>query len=82
MTAQGRIHEKQKELFELCKESHSQCLILIDNKDFAHYNVFVNLRTTPGIEATESDYLRLINNLSEAVFKLSKGNYCIKPSTP
>lgn len=78
MTAQGRIHEKQKELFELCKENQSQCLILVDNKDFEHYNVYINLNTNANEKASESDYLRLINNLSEVVFKLSKGNCCIK----
>ena len=63
MTAQGRIYEKQKELFELCKESQSQCLIFVDNKDFEHYNVCINLGSKVNEKASESDYLRLINNL-------------------
>lgn len=82
MATQELIHKKSKELFELCKESKSQCLILIDDKDFEHYNVYINLNTNANEKASESDYLRLINNLSEVVFKLSKGNYCIKQSIP
>lgn len=74
------ISEQSIQLRDSCQKAGKQCFILVDNEFSDGYNVYVNLQSLPDSLVSESDYLRLINNLSEVVFKLSKGNYCIKSS--
>lgn len=76
------ILERAEELSKLCRDTNNQCFILTETGMESSPHTFISLKTKNTETVTEKEYLRLLNHLSQSVFQMSKGNYCIKQSTP